>query len=268
MVKGIFFSPAGSTRRVTAFVTKLLAERLGMPYSLLSYTLPQERDSWQPLSADDIVVWGTPVYAGRIPNKTLAFVQEHIAAAGAKGICIAMYGGRHYDNTLAEMSAIMSQGGITPIAAAAVVARHVFNPKRIAPGRPSPTDFDALASWCRQIDVNTTKTIQVPGTANAAYYSPLRADGKPARFLKALPTIDTALCNGCGNCATHCPMETITLDNGYPKTEGVCIKCQACVLECPRGAIRFTDTEFLSHVAMLEEKVGKGERKSEFFIMG
>ena len=33
---------------------------------------------------------------------------------------------------------------------------------------------------------------------------------------------------------------------------GLCIKCHACVRECPMGAKYFDDPAFLSHKAMLE----------------
>ena len=33
---------------------------------------------------------------------------------------------------------------------------------------------------------------------------------------------------------------------------GICIKCHACVRECPAGAKYFDDEAFLSHKAMLE----------------
>ena len=34
---------------------------------------------------------------------------------------------------------------------------------------------------------------------------------------------------------------------------GLCIKCHACVRECPMGAKYFDDEAFLSHKAMLEQ---------------
>lgn len=53
--------------------------------------------------------------------------------------------------------------------------------------------------------------------------------------------IDTILCNSCGICVDHCPMDVLRLD---PETKKAYIKyirdCQSCMLcetECPEKAI-------------------------------
>lgn len=254
MIVALYFSPAGSTRRIAEMAARRLAERSNTAYRLQPYTLPAEREAWQGLSADDFLVWCTPVYAGRVPNKTLGFVLTHIAARGGRGVCIAVFGNRHYDNCLAEMSAIMLRGGIIPVAAAAVAARHVFSPRAIAPGRPDSRDCQELLQWCDAIDLGGHQPVAVPGNAEQPYYTPLGASGQPARFLKALPTTDPQRCNGCGTCASLCPMGIITLRDGLASAAGTCIKCQACLLGCPQQAMAFADPDFLSHVRMLEAK--------------
>lgn len=223
-----------------------------MPYRLQSYTLPQERDNWLPLSADDVVVWGTPVYAGRVPNKTIDFVRSHIIADGPKGICVAVFGNRHYDNALAEMVDVMQQGGIRPVAAAAVVSRHVFSPNTIAVGRPTEDEFVAIDQWCDMIDLDKAESVHVPGNGSGAYYTPLGAQGRPAKFLKAMPRVDGLSCDGCGLCSQVCPMGSVRMADSVPVFEGICIKCQACVLDCPQQALSFADADFLSHKEMLE----------------
>ena len=52
-------------------------------------------------------------------------------------------------------------------------------------------------------------------------------------------------------CAALCPMGSISRDDPAEVT-GVCIKCHACVRNCPTGAKYFDDEAFLSHKAMLE----------------
>ena len=83
------------------------------------------------------------------------------------------------------------------------------------------------------------------------YYTPLRADGTPAKFLKAKPLTDRDKCVHCGLCAKVCPMGSI--DPETVEAVGLCVKCQACVRRCPKGAKFFEDADFLSHVAMLEQ---------------
>ena len=87
------------------------------------------------------------------------------------------------------------------------------------------------------------------------YYTPLKVDGTPARFLKAKPQTDQDKCTHCGLCVRACPMGSI--DESTMEAAGVCIKCQACVRRCPQGAKYFTDGDFLSHVAMLEQNYSK-----------
>ena len=84
------------------------------------------------------------------------------------------------------------------------------------------------------------------------YYTPLEADGTPAKFLKARPVLDRGLCDGYGRCVPLCPMGSI--DGTTLETTGICIKCQACIQGCPRGARALSDSDFISHVAMLEQQ--------------
>ena len=83
------------------------------------------------------------------------------------------------------------------------------------------------------------------------YYTPLRADGAPAKFLKAKPLTRWEKCSHCGACARACPLGSI--DRETMEAVGLCIKCQACVRRCTVHAKYFEDPDFLSHVAMLEE---------------
>ncbi len=89
-------------------------------------------------------------------------------------------------------------------------------------------------------------------------------DGEPAKFLKAVPKTDGDLCDRCGICVSSCPMGSIDASDCRHVT-GVCIKCQACVLKCPRQAKYFDDPDFLSHVRMLEKNFREG-KEAEYFL--
>lgn len=255
-ILGIYFSPTGGTRKVVEHVCAVLAERMSTTYRLQSYTLPTERERFVSITNDDFVVWGTPVYAGRIPNKSIEFVRQLLVGQGNRGVAVAVYGGRHFDNALAEMRDLMLQGGITPVAATAVVARHAFAPQELSPGRPNVVDMQRLSAWCHQVDFSSGTVVQVPGSTDLGYYRPLRADGQPANFLKAKPVIEVSLCNGCGICVSRCPMGSIGMEAGRPQFLSTCIKCQACILSCPKQALRFLDPDFLSHILMLRSVIG------------
>ena len=55
---------------------------------------------------------------------------------------------------------------------------------------------------------------------------------------KIVYQINTVLCNGCGNCVSHCPENAITDHGSYASINpDLCIACGTCVAYCPRNAI-------------------------------
>ena len=46
-------------------------------------------------------------------------------------------------------------------------------------------------------------------------------------------------CVGCGECASSCPMDTITIVDERPVWGTMCIHCMTCVDHCPVGAITY-----------------------------
>ena len=55
-----------------------------------------------------------------------------------------------------------------------------------------------------------------------------------------LPTLDEALCIGCGDCVAVCPTACLELCGRLPwlPRPADCISCAACVVVCPTAAIR------------------------------
>ncbi len=51
-------------------------------------------------------------------------------------------------------------------------------------------------------------------------------------------------CIGCGICATVCPRDILTIENGKAiRTQTTCEFCLSCVNNCPEKAIGFTSNE-------------------------
>jgi ferredoxin len=245
----------------------------------------------------ELVVWGTPTYAGRIPNKTLDFVREILTTiAGNMMVAIAVYGNRSFDNCLAELGGLMKKGGHLPIAGIAMPTRHTFS-KTLGVGRPDSADFKTLDDFCVKIKHKLmdmpVAPVAFPGEEEPErYYVPKRLDGEPAVFLKAKPQLHPEKCTGCGTCAAVCPMGSITFadskassgdDNAgisadkeiqrsseiianLPAFPGICIKCQACIQYCQNSALYFDDADFLSHVAMLEANFTKERKEPQLFL--
>ncbi|MFC1902745.1 ferredoxin family protein [Chloroflexota bacterium] len=56
--------------------------------------------------------------------------------------------------------------------------------------------------------------------------------------------IDDRLCDGCGICIDHCPMDVFRMDKEAKKARIVypkdCMVCYVCETDCPEGAIILT----------------------------
>lgn len=268
-VYAVYFSPAGSTGAVTEYIASTIAERCNVPCKVIDFTLPGMRRDTHSFGKNDLVIFGMPTYAGRVPNKVLPFVQTLFEGNGALAVSLVTFGNRSFDSSLTELTQEMSAKGFRVLAACAWVCRHVFS-EQIAAGRPDALDYTKMAIFADEV-MRRLKTLDVDGgqfpkeseteewkspvirggEPVAPYYIPKGEDGMPARFLKAKPLTDTAKCTNCGMCAEVCPMGSISKEN-YAEVPGICIKCQACVLKCPERAKYFDDEAYLSHVRMLE----------------
>ncbi len=269
-VKVYYFSPTGGTLQVTQHLAGTLGRLLHAEVEYHSYTLPREREHLPQFDTDDIVLWATPVYAGRIPNKTLDYVRAALTHSGNKSIALVTFGNRAYDNALAELVGLMEDGGMKPVGAAAMVTRHSFS-DTLGAGRPNEEDLAALDRFANQVAAKISlftfhfSLLKVPGEAHPEkYYTPLKTNNAPAGFLKAKPSCNPDRCTRCGKCMEICPMGSINGNDGLPSFDGICIKCQACRRICPTGAVAFTDPEYLSHVAMIERTFA-APKQPEFF---
>lgn len=272
-VHKVLFSPAGSTALIAGTIADVIAGELQAEICVHDYTLPGNREEKMVFEKDSLVIWASPVYAGRLPNKLLDYVKSSFSGAGVPAIPVVVYGNRSYDEALAELTGILREGGMLPFAAAAVPTRHVFS-EILGAGRPDQEDLDELkafagkaAEMLKSAEADSLKLVQVPGPyPPLAYYTPLKEDGQPAKFLKALPVVDQDRCSLCGLCISLCPMDSIKMEPGkLPVISGICIKCQACILRCPSAAIEIRDESFRSHRKMLEKTFLK--RKKASFLL-
>ncbi len=269
-VWAVYFSPVGNTERVVVSLAQAVAEKLNLPVEKLDYTLLSARESMHAFCKTDLLIWGTPVYAGRVPNKLLPYIQTHFTGNDALAVPVAVFGNRSFDDALTELRNILEENGFHTVAGAGVAAQHAFS-QALAAGRPDRADMEQLEAFSAQIAerLNSLEAppppVKVKGSnPPGAYYTPKGLDGNPTVFLKAKPKTDMEKCNRCGICIARCPMEAISKEDPADII-GLCIKCHACVKRCPQNAKYFDDAQFLSHKQMLERDFLR-RAEPEFFI--
>jgi flavodoxin len=82
-VYAVYFSPAGSTGAVAEHIAGTIAGKCNLPCKVIDFTLPKMRKEQYSFDENDLVIFGMPTYAGRIPNKALPFVQTLFEGNGA-----------------------------------------------------------------------------------------------------------------------------------------------------------------------------------------
>lgn len=270
-IHSLYFSPTGGTAKYAKAMAAGAAEALACPAEISSFTLPREREEERHFSSEELLIIGSPTYAGKLPNKMLPEFQEKLRGEHTPVLLFVSYGNRNFDNSLAELLSVLRTNGFLPLAAAAFACRHAFS-DRICPERPRVEELaeargfamraaEALKAADPAVLEAASLAFTVPGDAEAPYYVPKGEDGTPAKFLKAKPLTDLSKCLHCGACAAHCPIGSIdTADTS--NVPGICIKCQACVRGCKQGAKYFEDAAFLSHVRMLEQNFAAPEKEN------
>ena len=270
-IQSLYFSPTGGTAKYAKAMAAGAAEALACPAEVSSFTLPREREDVRHFSSDELLIIGSPTYAGKLPNKILPEFQEKLRGEHTPVLLFVSYGNRNFDNSLAELLSVLRANGFLPLAATAFACRHAFS-DRICPERPRVEELaeargfamraaEALKAADHAVLEAASLAFTVPGDAEAPYYVPKGEDGAPAKFLKAKPLTDLSKCLHCGVCAAHCPMGSIDAAD-TSNVPGICIKCQACVRGCKQGAKYFEDAAFLSHVRMLEQNFAAPEKEN------
>ena len=254
-INALYFSPTGGTEDIAHFVAKELGQRLGLKPRFINITKPEARQRDYRFGADELVVVAVPVYAGRVPNKLLPDLKTCLIGCGTPAVPVCVFGNRSPDEAPRELALLLESNGFRVAGIAAFACRHSVSDK-IGTNRPDKADEQQMAAFAGQVADKLTAPglfpmLEMDHGEIGPYYTPLKEDGTPAKFLKAKPLTDWERCIHCGLCAEVCPMGSI--DAETVEAVGVCIKCQACVRQCPVRAKYFEDEDFLSHVAMLEQ---------------
>ena len=251
----MYFSPTGTTKKIVTHIAKELAHGIEAELSTLDFTPPMVRNEGYSFSENDIVIFGVPVYAGRVPNVLLKYLGM-VMGGGAIAVPVVLFGNRNYDDALIELRNILHNNGFKTVAAGAFIGEHSFS-ETLGKNRPDEKDLKIASSFASEIAKKIVNEnfgnipVKVKGEDPIrGYYQPRDRNGKIIDIRKVKPKTNDK-CNNCGICVKVCPMGSISSDNVREYT-GICIKCGACIKKCPKKAKYYDDENYLYHKEELE----------------
>ena len=264
----MYFSPTSTTKSVVEEVRDKIVEKQDINKGrVIDFTLPKARGEEVAFNEEDILIIGVPVYAGRVPNILVDYLNT-IKGSNTKAIPIVVYGNRDYDDALIELNDILLRNGFEVIAAASFIGEHSFS-KTLAKDRPDNQDL-AIArtfgdhAYINIMDNKLETSIKIKGNRPyKKHYVPKDEENNPVDIRKVEPKTSED-CIDCKICAQVCPMGSIDYVD-VSKLIGICIKCGACIKKCPTNSKYFDDVDYLRHKKELEDEL-KIRKEPELFL--
>lgn len=102
-----YFSGTDTTKTIVTAIAQEIAQALGVPCAELNFTPPQAREQHYTFAPTDLVICGTPVIAGRVPNVLLPFLTHGFTGSHALAVPVVLFGNRNYDDALMELREIL-----------------------------------------------------------------------------------------------------------------------------------------------------------------
>ena len=243
----VFFSPAGTTRRVALHIEHCLAER-GITARLVDLGLP----AGGPVQASGLgldgpcCLWiGSPVYCDHALPLVAEWIEGLEPSARGWAVPFVTWGGVTSGLALPELADLLQTRGFQTVGAAKVLAEHSSlwaAAEPLGAGRPDAADLAQVRDLVARVVANLAQAAPVPLDLRLLdYLSPsLRTEAASKSLAKAksmmpAPRAIETRCTQCGECVAACPVGAITLDP-YPVMAEHCVRCQQCVRICPEGA--------------------------------
>ena len=187
----MYFSPTGTTKKIVEEIGNKVVDIKGIEsVKTVDFTLPKQRENGQNFKADALLLIGVPVYAGRVPNILLNYLNT-IKGNNALAIPIVLYGNRDYDDALIELNDILIANEFRVMAAGGFIGEHSFS-KTLAKNRPDDMDLSIARAFaeniCDMIDRDTFSILEIRGNRPyRKYYKPKDEADKSVDIKKVTP---------------------------------------------------------------------------------
>ena len=230
----LYFTGTGNSR----YIAERIAVALGD--ELLSMNDRIKAGESSPVTSDKRLVIVTPTYAWRIPR----IVRDHLAETdfpcGAQAWFV-MTCGSEIGNAAKYNRALCQEKQLTYMGTAQIIMPEnyiaMFNAPQAEEARQivarAEPDIDRVISA-----IKTGQKFALP--RNNLYDRFMSGPANPvfsSFFVKANAFTASDDCTGCGQCATLCPINNITIQPGKPAWGGDCTHCTACICRCHANAI-------------------------------
>lgn len=252
----VYFSPTGTTRKVVMEA----ARNIDLKSVSFDLTVHKEKKPSLKFKSNDFVLFGIPVYGGRVPKTFLEYF-ETLKGDNTPAALIATYGCREYEDALLELKNEVESRGFKVIGAGAFPVQHSII-RQIGMSRPNKNDLKIIADFGIQLNrkLRTAENfdnvnIQIPG--NIPY--------KKYGTIPLVPKADVSLCTECKACAKACPTGAISIENPKKTDKKKCISCMKCVYSCRQKA-RYVSKMKLTAAQKKLTKICKDDKQAEIFI--
>ena len=229
----ICFSPTRTSKKVIEAIASGLRD---IPSETIDLTYP-DSVSHMSIGADELVIIGVPVYAGRVAPLAVKRLTA-IQGSNTPAVIVVTYGNREFEDALIELRDIAEKAAFVPLAAGTFIGEHSFSGSDTPIGarRPDSLDLDTAQAFGMKIldklssveDLATVHSLKVPGD------SPYK-DGMGS--LPFTPVVIQSKCTQCGICLSTCPAGAISLESEIKMDRNLCIFCCACIKICPEDAV-------------------------------
>jgi ferredoxin len=258
----IFFSPTNSTLKITTTITDALNfEKL----QDLNLTFPSKRKIENIGAEADILIFGAPVYVGKIPSMIIPTIKNMIGK-NRWIIPIAVYGNARKGNTLSEMIYFFRKQGFKILAAASFIGEHSFTSDdfKLAENRPDYNDLRLARNFGQEIRKKLESSPnEIEKVGQKPDISQLNSEYGARKLIDIIRAHDEN-CNRCMGCWSICPTEAIDMIT-LEINEDECIRCCACV-KCCKFDVREIIITMTPETKDIFMEFSKIRKEPEFFL--